>query len=206
MGQGLQGSRVETTPERIETFLRVLTDVGLIGDGCLASGLSRTWIFELRRMSPCFAEQCEEAIKNAKGHGLIVESLRRGAMGLDEEVVTNQGLVVMVWYDPDGRVFGNGLPRRYYDEDNTENSELAESEGWRYGPLIRHSRDTKAATFLLAAMDPERYGRTRMELTGKNGGPLETRSVLVVPDPSQVTEWGTGEVIDEEDPDREPED
>lgn len=186
-----RGVRTETTPERIATFLEELAAVGLITDAAVAAGFCREWIWHLRQMSPCFDEQVERAIAHAKTDGRIIESLRRGAMGMDEEVVVYQGEVVMTWYDDTGAVRGV-LP-------SGMNATKARAQGWQYAPLVRRTRDTKAATFLLAAMDPDRYGRQRIEHTGKNGGPVETKNVLVVPDPGAVREWGSGDIVDEVD-------
>jgi len=192
VGTYRQGQRKKTTQEGIDAFLEALASTGSLIRASAISGYERTWIFKLRKMSPCFEERVQEALRDAKGH--LEESLRHGALGMDYEIVTCEGRVVMVWYDDRGEVIGNTL--RGTGISKTKAKEL----GWQYAPLKKFKRDTKAAEILLRAMD-RRYRTNNTELTGPDGGPIETKNqnVLVVPDVQDPNTWGSGVEIVEED-------
>lgn len=192
MGNYRQGQRKTTTQEGIKAFLEALATCGSLIEASRISGYERTWIYKLRKMSPCFDDQVMDALAEAKGH--LEESLRRGALGMDYEIVTCEGRVVMVWYDERGEVVGNTL--RGIGVSKAQ----AKERGWRYAPLKKFKRDTKAAEILLRAMD-RRYRTNNTELTGPDGGPIETKNqnVLVVPDVQDPSTWGSGVEIVEED-------
>jgi hypothetical protein len=80
------------TGERMAMFCGLLAETGIVGDACLAVGMSRTTAYEARRRNPLFAAAWEEALGLARNR-LADELLERSLTGCVEKYYRDGELV-----------------------------------------------------------------------------------------------------------------
>lgn len=103
-------------------FLAALGEAGCVSTACRAVKRKRSWVYEVRKACPDFAEAWDDALDE------YVDSLKEAAVERardgTRELVTHQGAVVYVWLTPEGTVVPEGTPgaaatplvkRRYSD-------------------------------------------------------------------------------------------
>jgi len=95
------------TPERQQHFIKALSETGSVSTAAALAGLSRTRVYELRKVDPAFATAWEEAEEIAADR-LENEARRRAVEGVPEPLVSAGKLV----RDDDGQPM---MIRRYSD-------------------------------------------------------------------------------------------
>ena len=128
---------------------------------CEECGVSRAAFYKWQREKPFFKAAIERAeqisISNAEAVAMEI-----GITGRNELQIAN-GQVVMSAFDEDGNPYGT---------DAAGNPILK--------PLVRRVRDVSMLKKILEAKMPDQYGSKRVQLTGKNGGPVQSRNVNTV--------------------------
>lgn len=81
-----------TTRAKIRAFLSALADSGNIRQSCEAANVSRTYIYDVRRADPAFAQAWDEAIDDACDL-IIAEAHRRAVRGVKVPVYQGGKLV-----------------------------------------------------------------------------------------------------------------
>src|SRR6516162_10192291 len=80
------------TPERQQHFIKALSETGSVSTAAALAGLSRTRVYELRKVNPAFAAAWEEAEEVAADR-LENEARRRAVEGVPEPLVSAGKLV-----------------------------------------------------------------------------------------------------------------
>lgn len=176
---------MKLTPEKLTAFCAALAETGIVAKACKAVDISRMTAYGWRDDIPEFAAAWDKALKVGIT-ALEDEAHRRAFEGSDEPLVHQGQLTYRYERDERGQLIFdeivtgelNGEPVR------VKQPRLLLDENKR--PIVESVKkysDT-LAIFLLKAHAPDKYReRAAMELTGKDGGPLQlddaTRSARV---------------------------
>lgn len=133
-------------------FLNVLRETGNITISADAAGVSTSYAHRARKRDPKFAAAWENAIVAAADY-LVEEARRRAYEGVAEPVIW-QGKICGMWIK-DGKPAEENEP------------------GAAWIPLVIRKYSDPLLMFLIRAQKPEYKSQTNIEVTGKNGGPIE---------------------------------
>lgn len=148
------GRRPDALPDWGPTFLAALRREGTIIHACDATPVASSTVYQRKETDQEFATAFDAAIQAATD-GLEREAIRRGAEGYLEPVIY-QGQMMGHWVGPDGGEATPGMP------------------GAKFIPLcVRKYSDQLLGNLLKW----RRYG-DRLEVSGKGGGPIETKLTL----------------------------
>lgn len=149
-------------------FLDALRESCNVTVACMAVGISNTHAYHARKDDPLFADRWAEAL--SAGVDLLEhEAHRRAFRGVREDVVFASGPSYLYETDENGNTVyvtdpgtGAKLPKHQLDANGH--------------PKVRQkiTYSDGLTSLLLKAHRPEKYrDNTALELTGKNGGPVE---------------------------------
>lgn len=146
----------DLTEDLKDKFIQILEDAGNVSQASRAINFSRQWMYEVKKEDKEFRERWENAI-NVATDRLEREAWRRAVDGYEEPVVY-QG---QFSYIP--------------DPEDPKNKFLTDGEGKPRIVTVRKFSD-QLISLLLKGHRPDKY-RERTEITGKDGGPIETKSL-----------------------------
>lgn len=152
------------------TFLLALAETGELRRACRAIDVPVWLLFQWRKKDPQFAEDWATALEAGKTI-LEAEAYRRAMEGVRKPLYY-QGQPI---YQYRTLVDETGAP--IVDEQGRDIREVARDEN---GQPVQAAEVTYSDSLLLAMLKahvPAYQDKTKVELTGKDGGPLETRQL-----------------------------
>jgi hypothetical protein len=151
-----QGRRLAAAPDWAPAFLDALRSHGTVYHACASAGVGRSTVYQRRESDAAFRADFDAACQDATD-ALEREAIRRGVDGYLEPIVY-QGRVMGDWIGPDGGPCEPG------------------ADGARFVPSCLRKYSDQLLSNLLKW---RRYG-DRVEISGKDGGPIESRSRLTL--------------------------
>lgn len=155
------------TPAWTLPFLDALKATGIVARACRVVGVSYGTVYALRRSDGDFAAAWDDALEESYDT-LEAEARRRAVDGWEEPIV-HQGQFTPVWErGEDGQVLLNeqGNPIQALNDDGTP----------RIVTVRKHS--DQLLQFLLKGYR-KKFGTERTELTGADGGPVQSQQIVI---------------------------
>lgn len=170
------------TPAWVTPFLRALASGSAVVEAAAAAGISTGAVYALRKSDADFAEAWRLALEDSTDV-LETEARRRAIVGVEEPVVY-QGQLTPVWqYGPDGQVLQEPYLENFIDKDGEPGQRQAfrpvqarNPDGSLKWLTIRKPSDSLLA-LLLKGRRKEVFGTDRVEMTGRDGAPMQVDDV-----------------------------
>lgn len=160
-------------PHWAKPFLTALAATGIVARAARAAGIESGAAYKLRQSDADFAAAWDEALEDA-ADTLEAEARRRAVEGVAEPVVY-QGQLTPVW-ETDER--GQPLLESYYTPDGKPAQRPVQKVDANGRPVwLTITRYSDPLLALLLKGRRKKVFAERTELTGADGGPMETRDM-----------------------------
>lgn len=166
--------------EWIAPYLHAIAEGSTHSEACRAAGCTLGAPYARAKTDPDFAAALAEA-KEASADLLEREARRRAIEGVEEPVVY-QGQLTPVWeVDDNGERVMVQRPSGQYDDDGEPIMEWGPRQARNPDGSLKWLTVRKPSDALLALLlkgrRPEVFGTERTQLSGPNGGPIETAEI-----------------------------